>query len=178
MQAVQDCCPESACPVQTCAVHHWVWDSFVQDRAMVREELGELVQSLRAADQESIPEAQAPAAEAAEAAVCPLETLESGEKQVRTLAQILKHVRQDKPHFRITEEEGRGEKACLYRLRDLVSPIRDFIRLARVNENILSPATLLDGHCELNEWNTQEHQLALARREANLSQTRLSRCQA
>eukprot|EP00439_Symbiodinium_sp_Y106_P085396 s149_g28.t1 len=81
-------------------------------------------------------------------------------------------VRQDKPHFRITEEEGRGEKACLYRLRDLVSPIRDFIRLARVNENILSPATLLDGHCELNEWNTQEHQLALARREANLSQTR------
>ena len=69
MQAVQDCCPESACPVQTCAVHHWVWDSFVQDRAMVREDLGELVQSLRAADQESIPEAQAPAAEAAEAAV-------------------------------------------------------------------------------------------------------------
>ena len=94
------------------------------------------------------------------------------------MAQILKHVRQDKPHFRVTEEEGRGEKACLYRLRDLVSPIRDFIRLARVNENILSPATLLDGHCELNEWNTQEHQLALARREANLSQTRLSRCQA
>ena len=90
MQAVQDCCPESACPVQTCAVHHWVWDSFVQDGAMVREELGELVQSLRAADQESIPEAQAPAAEAAEAAVCPLETLESGDKQVRTLAQILK----------------------------------------------------------------------------------------
>ena len=150
----------------------------VQDRAMVREELGDLVKSLQASTGETAPEPeiQEPAAEAAE---CPLETLESGDKQVRTVAQILKHVRQsDKPYFRIGEAESLGEKACLNRLRDLVSPIRDFIRLARVNEGILSPATLLQGHCELNEWNTQQHQLALARREANLSQTRLSRSQA
>ncbi|CAE7790768.1 unnamed protein product [Symbiodinium sp. CCMP2592] len=80
--------------------------------------------------------------------------------------------------FNLDHETGQGQAAVLKRLLHMAPFIRSFTRHARLQEAVLSAATLNECKGPLNEWNRREHELAVARRAINASQARLSRAQA
>ena len=80
--------------------------------------------------------------------------------------------------FDLSEPAAAGEQSMLDRLVVLSPFMRSFIKHARVQEGILSPATLNNQPARMSSWNEREHILAIARRAANVNQVRLSRAQA
>ena len=69
------------------------------------------------------------------------------EQQPLTLIQVMQQALASKsPAFKLDgdAEEGRGERACLERARQMVTPIRHFIRFTRCEEALLSVATIED----------------------------------
>ena len=80
--------------------------------------------------------------------------------------------------FDMDSAAATGQQAMLERIAHMSGFLRTFIRHARVQEALLSPATLNSQPAALNAWNEKEHMLAVARRAANVSQARLSRAQA
>ena len=80
--------------------------------------------------------------------------------------------------FNLDEATGRGEDSVLNRLAHMAPLMRSFIKHARLQEQVLSAATLNGEKQQMNPWNEREHFLAVARRAANASQVRLSKAQA
>ena len=163
----------------------------VQDRAAVQEEVEELLRGLGEASAESQPvqdadiadakpateEARAPAADSTANAV------QDEQGPPKTLGKVMKlaiastsSTSSTPSVFALGEASGHGERACLERIRLMATPMRSFIRHCRDAESIVSSATLFGGLQETSEWNKREHLLHLARRRANLSAARISRC--
>ncbi|CAE7364026.1 INVS [Symbiodinium sp. CCMP2592] len=80
--------------------------------------------------------------------------------------------------FDLDSASAAGQTAMLQRVLHMSGFLRSFIRHARAQEGLLSLSTLNSQPAPLNSWNEREHQLAIARRAANVSQVRLSRAQA
>ena len=150
----------------------------VQDRAMVVEELQELL---------SEDKAPAPATPHVEesSAIPPHEELvppEAGENDVipKTLQEIVsKSLR--KPEFSkyvVGESGGVGPYAALKRAQLTIGPTRQFVRLVRLEEKFLSQALLENRRTDLNAFNEREAELAAARRAANVCAQRTSRAAA
>ena len=103
--------------------------------------------------------------------------------QPRTLLDILKQTlnnpkHKDKPIWDLGEEGSLGERACLMRVQMLQKALRHFVKYTRMEENLLSCAMIERGVANnRNPWNQREHLLHMARRNANLAKTRLSRLQ-
>eukprot|EP00439_Symbiodinium_sp_Y106_P029643 s1297_g3.t1 len=121
-----------------------------------------LVQSVadRASEDADVPAGESPDTQpvpaehaAAEAKDPDLEALfgppepDFSEQQPLTLIQVMQQALASKsPAFKLDgdAEEGRGERACLERARQMVTPIRHFIRFTRCEEALLSVATIED----------------------------------
>ena len=82
-----------------------------------------------------------------------------------------------KESFDLGDAGGQGDRACLLRAKTLLTPMRQFIRMIRCEESILSQASIEGGVPAGNDWNRREHLLAVARRNAQLSRIRVSRFQ-
>ena len=81
-----------------------------------------------------------------------------------TLIDVVKHaLASRKPVMAVGEASAAGEVACLERTRILLTPMRQLIRHVRLEEKILSVATVEDGVPETNIWNKREHLIAVAR---------------
>ncbi|CAE7395576.1 FEN1, partial [Symbiodinium sp. CCMP2456] len=68
-----------------------------------------------------------------------------------------------------------GPRAVLQRVHLLLPAMRQFIRYVRLEEQILSQGVIEKGLPGGNKWNEREHLLALARRNASLVKSRLTR---
>ncbi|CAE7032538.1 unnamed protein product [Symbiodinium sp. CCMP2592] len=100
------------------------------------------------------------------------------ELQPKTLADVVNQaIVKDPAAFELNEISGAGEEGCLKRALCLVGPIRRYTRWVRLEEGKLSEA-LLERKSQGQKWNVVEHELALARRIASLSHTRVSRAEA
>ena len=150
----------------------------VADRASMTEEVAELY--------DEIQQDTAPAAESMDEAPTAGDPLnifgppdaDAGDKQPFTLVEVVQQALVTKKAvFSMDTPAAEGEKACLERCRYLIPPIRQFIRYTRCEEGVLSVATVEDGVPDGsgNLWNNREHLLAVARRNAEMSRTRVSR---
>ena len=162
----------------------------VHDRALVSEEVRRILNNAQGQDGQASNEATASAADAdghdARTAppshnaddLVPCEPGELGE-QPKTLAAIVQQVLLKKDScFALGEASGSGEYNMLKRMKLAVGPVRQFLRLTRLEEGVLSQSILEQGAADLSGWNQREHDLAAARRAADLSSIRTSRTSA
>ena len=156
----------------------------VQDRAMVWEELRELFKDAgdgdsagTAASASAISEPLQPPDGGNMEAVIPAEA-DQGDDVPMTLQQIVAKAMRKSDYAKCALGEAPGVYACLRRARLLMGPSRQFIRLVRLEENVLSHAILEDRAADLNAWNLREAELAAARRAANVCGQRLARASA
>ena len=81
--------------------------------------------------------------------------------------------------FQSAEEMAMGKAALLRRLHLMQMPVEEFVKKARLEEGLLSPASL-QIQCQPqgdNAWNRSQHELGQANRAASVLQTRLARAQ-
>ncbi|CAE7632210.1 unnamed protein product, partial [Symbiodinium necroappetens] len=103
--------------------------------------------------------------------------------QPKTLIDILKQTinnpkHKDKAVWNLGEEGSLGDRACLMRVQMLQKALRHCIKYTRMEENLLSCAMIERGVANSRSpWNQREYLLHMARRNANLAKTRLSRLQ-
>ncbi|CAE7289607.1 unnamed protein product, partial [Symbiodinium sp. KB8] len=150
----------------------------VHDRALLSEEVQALLQDKEPASTDEPPAAdeQPTANEAPLDELIPPEADESPDVP-KTLKDIVQKVSR-KGDACLDLETATGEKAMLRRLKLLAGPCRQLIRLARLEEGLLSAAVLENGQGDLNPWNLREHLIAKARKVADLSSQRKSRATA
>ncbi|CAE7714428.1 FEN1 [Symbiodinium sp. CCMP2592] len=157
-------------------LHHLQLLEAVQDRAVVMEELQ------RGPDEEAV-DAAAPELEEVpdpEELVPRDEDGEEGSHQPMTLQDIVRKA-MAKPAFSkyiVGEEGGQGSYPALQRARLVMGPAREFIRLVRLEEGVLSQALLENRRTNLNLFNLREAELAAARRAASVCAQRTSRAAA
>ena len=155
--------------------HHLELLQAVQDRAVVMEELqkGPDEATLDAAPPE-FEEVPNP-----EELLPPDQDCKEG-SQPMTLPEIVQKA-MAKPAFSkymVGEEGGVGAYAALQRARLVMGPSREFIRLVRLEEGLLSQALLENRRTDLNPFNLREAELAAARRAASFCAQRTSRAAA
>ena len=155
--------------------HHLELLQAVQDRAVVMEELqkGPDEATLDAAppEFEKVPNP--------EQLLPPDPDCKEG-SQPMTLPEIVQKA-MAKPAFSkymVGEEGGVGAYAALQRARLVMGPSREFIRLVRLEEGLLSQALLENRRTDLNPFNLREAELAAARRAASFCAQRTSRAAA
>ncbi|CAE7037389.1 FEN1, partial [Symbiodinium sp. CCMP2456] len=155
--------------------HHLQLLEAVQDRAVVMEEL------LKGPDAGALDAAAPELEEAANPEeVLPRDEDSQEGSQPMTLQEIVQKA-MAKPAFSkymVGEEGGHGSYPALQRARLLMGPTREFIRLVRLEEGILSQGLLENRRCELNAYNLREAELAAARRAASVCAQRTSRAAA
>ena len=99
--------------------------------------------------------------------------------QPKTLVDIIKRaLKKGGAEHQLGDPASLGHEACLRRVTALLGGIRQFCRLVRLEEGLLSAAMLENEARDENVWNQRMHCLSLARKAMNLSQARLSRAQA
>ena len=155
----------------------------VHDRAAAEEEVRKHLQELEhqrgeagggADSTQPVPEPSAVHGQLPEAQMEP----DYDAKQPRSLQCILRMTVQRAGKAEVLdcgEAPAAGPRAVLRRVHLLMPAMRQFIRYVRLEENILSQGVIENGLPGSNKWNQREHLLALARRNANLVRTRLTR---
>ncbi|CAE7413259.1 unnamed protein product [Symbiodinium sp. CCMP2592] len=97
----------------------------------------------------------------------------------KTLAAIVhRALKKEVPVCQLGTRKSLGLEAMLKRVTCLIGGIRQFSRLVRLEEGLVSLAALEKAEIPMNSWNQRQHELAIARQAMNLSQCRLSRAQA
>ena len=161
----------------------WQMLHAVQDRAQVIEEIADLERGAdgAAASAASSDDHSKRPAEADEVPGNPGNLVaEEGCPEIpTTLIHVLKSaIASGGAEFALGESTGLGQAALLKRLVRLGPSIRAFVRNARLQEALLSAATLNGCREPLSPWNRREHELAVARRAVAVNHARLSRAQA
>ena len=144
----------------------------LQDRARVTEEILEMDAASSAPDAPVQPPELAP--DAAEMPAKPI--MPNG---VGNILQLMKTCLNLSAAFQSAEETATGKAALLRRLHLMQMPVEEFVKKARLEEGLLSPASL-QIQCQPqgdNAWNRSQHELGQANRAASVLQTRLARAQ-
>ena len=154
----------------------------VEDRAKVAEQLHELLHEGERDASEEVLDLEGDTMDTAHAQdILPQESEDANDDDIpKTLEQIVsKAVRKSEYSKRAVGEEASREDGGVYsalkRARLLMGPSREFMRLVRLEERLLSKAVLELRAAPMNTWNLREAELAAARRAANVNGQRLAR---
>ena len=153
----------------------------LQDRARVTEEILEMDAASSAPDAPAQPpeshdgtDGKAVAPDATEMPAKPI--MPNG---VGNILQLMKTCLNLSAAFQSAEETAMGKAALLRHLHLMQMPVEEFVKKARLEEGLLSPASL-QIQCQPqgdNAWNRSQHELGQANRAASVLQTRLARAQ-